>query len=166
MEVAEGERISTKENIGYNCFMEIKIITDLTKQPPRSPRVRLGGFVILARSIDKCRALLAGKIGEYDFDCELDRRLFDWKGITGAELKEFVVEGHNDDEIAAWVRENGAIKTDAEISEWSDDMDVFDYSGDDEGVEWLEQQIKRLGLPVEATLFDYLDADDKASFKK
>ena len=31
---------------------------DLTKQPPRSPRVRLGGCVILPRMLDKGRALL------------------------------------------------------------------------------------------------------------
>ena len=37
---------------------------DLTKQPPRSPRVRLGGYVILPRILDKGRALLAGTQGE------------------------------------------------------------------------------------------------------
>ena len=31
---------------------------DLTKEAPRSPKTKLGGFVILARTIDKCRALL------------------------------------------------------------------------------------------------------------
>jgi hypothetical protein len=138
---------------------------DLTKQPPRSPRVRLDGFVVLARSIDKCRALLSKKIGEYDFDCELDRRLFEWKGITGDNLKKFISEGHTDDEIIEWVKKNGTAKTDAEIAAWSDAMDIFAYEGDDEGIEWLQKQFKRLGLPNEATLFDYLDADDKASFK-
>jgi hypothetical protein len=139
---------------------------DLTKQAPRSPRTRLGGFVILARSIDKCRALLANKVGEYDFDCELDQRLFEWKGITGDELKKFVALGHSDDEIVEWVKKNGVAKTDAEITHWSDAMDTFAYEGDDEGIEWLQKQFKRLGLPKDATLFDYLDADDKASFKK
>ena len=38
---------------------------DLTKQAPRSPRVRLGGYVILPRMLDKGRATLAGKNGEY-----------------------------------------------------------------------------------------------------
>jgi hypothetical protein len=37
---------------------------DLTVRPPRSPRVRLGGYVILPRMLDKCRAMLAGKNGE------------------------------------------------------------------------------------------------------
>ena len=38
---------------------------DLTQFPPRSPRVRLGGYVILPRCLDKCRASLAGKNGEF-----------------------------------------------------------------------------------------------------
>src|SRR6202044_3130060 len=40
---------------------------DLTKFPPRSGRVRLGGYVILPRCLDKGRATLAGKNGEYHF---------------------------------------------------------------------------------------------------
>jgi len=139
---------------------------DLTQEPPRSPRVRLGGFVILARSIDKCRALLSKKIGEYDFDCELDKRLFDWKGITGNNLKKYIASGCSDDEIVEWVKKNGTTKSDAKITAWSDAMDVFAYEGDDEGIEWLQRQFKRLGLSKDATLFDYLDADDKVSFKK
>jgi hypothetical protein len=143
-----------------------KTAKDLTKEPPRSPRIRLGGFAILARSVDKCRALLDGKIGEYDFDCELDRRLFEWKGITGDDLKKLVAEGHSDNEIIEWIKKNGVAKSDAEIAAWSCSMDVFAYEGDQEGIEWLQKQFKRLGLPNASTLFDYLDADDKASFKK
>ena len=33
---------------------------DLTKFPPRSPRVRLGGYAILPRMLDKGRAELTG----------------------------------------------------------------------------------------------------------
>ena len=35
--------------------------TDLTQRPPRSFHVRLGGFVILPRMLDKGRATLAKK---------------------------------------------------------------------------------------------------------
>ena len=41
--------------------------TDLTQRPPRSFRVRLGGFVILARMLDRGRATLAKKNGEYNY---------------------------------------------------------------------------------------------------
>src|SRR6267378_2445381 len=48
---------------------------DLTKEAPRSPRIRVGGYAIPGRTIDKCRALVAGNIGEYHFDCPLDNML-------------------------------------------------------------------------------------------
>ena len=48
---------------------------DLTKQPPRSPRVRLGGYVILPRMLDKGRATIAGKNGEYHYACPLDKQI-------------------------------------------------------------------------------------------
>jgi hypothetical protein len=60
---------------------------DLTKEPPRSPKTRVGGYVILGRTIDKCRALLWGNIGEYHFDCPLDNMLFGWKRIIGDDFK-------------------------------------------------------------------------------
>ncbi len=46
---------------------------DLTQRPPRSPRQRLGGYAILPRMLDKGRATIAGKQGEYHFNCPLDR---------------------------------------------------------------------------------------------
>ena len=49
--------------------MAIKNAPDLTQRPPRSPRVRLGGYVILPRMLDKGRATVAGKHGEYHYAC-------------------------------------------------------------------------------------------------
>jgi hypothetical protein len=40
---------------------------DLTQRPPRSARVKLGGYVILPRISDVGRAHLAGKAGEYKY---------------------------------------------------------------------------------------------------
>src|SRR5713101_1731921 len=60
---------------------------DLTKEAPRSPRIRVGGYAILGRTIDKCRALVAGNIGEYHFDCPLDNMLFGFKGVKGDDFK-------------------------------------------------------------------------------
>jgi len=57
---------------------------DLTQHPPRSPRVRLGGYVHLARLLDKARAFAAGKPGEYVYPCPLDQRFFAFTGIDPA----------------------------------------------------------------------------------
>ena len=68
----------------------MKNTKDLTKVAPRSPYERIGGFAILARTIDKCRATIAGMNGEYNFDCPLDNTLFSFKGIKGDDFKAFV----------------------------------------------------------------------------
>ena len=140
---------------------------DLTKEPPRSPRVKVGGFMILGRTIDKCRALLFGTIGEYHFDCPLDNQLFGFMDLKGDDFKAFVAEGHSDDEIAAWAKKEGMEKTDAEIAEWNKAVSTNNYAGQPaEKKAWLEGENKRLGLDKDGTLFDFLDADDIAGFKK
>ncbi len=75
---------------------------DLTKQAPRSPRVRLGGYVILARMLDKGRAVLAGKNGEYKFACPLDQQFLGFSGIDAEALKQQLAAGKGDGEVLVW----------------------------------------------------------------
>jgi len=140
---------------------------DLTKEPPRSPRVRLGGYVILARTTDKCRAFLAGRIGEYHFDCPLDNMLFGFKGVTGDDFKAKVQTGASDEELASWVDSHGLAKTPEEIKSWSDGMEGLYPYNDPERRDWFAEQTGPLGLdPAKTSLFDWLEADDKASYAK
>ena len=60
---------------------------DLSKQAPHSPRERIDGFAIASRTVDKCRASMAGMLGEYHYDCPLDNVLFSFNGITGEQFK-------------------------------------------------------------------------------
>src|SRR5262245_20260646 len=93
---------------------------DLTQHPPRSARVRLGGYVILARCLDKCRATLAGKKGEYHYACPTDQRFLDFAGIDPEALKAEVKKGLSDTEILAWVNVNARHKRgEWEIAQWS-----------------------------------------------
>ncbi len=149
--------------------MEQKIqAKDLTKEAPRSPYELIGGFAILARTIDKCRAFIAGTIGEYHFDCPLDNLLFGFKGIDAQEFKSYVAGGASDEEIGKWVFEKGLPKTDGEIKLWSEHFHSdLSYSTDPKKSEWFKGECVRLGLdPMKTTLFDYLEVDDKDSFKK
>ncbi len=145
---------------------EYKTGKDLTKEAPRSPKEMIGGFAIIARTIDKCRALLWGNIGEYDFDCPLDNQLFGFKGIKGDDFKKFVEEGHSDEEIAAWVESQGTPRTAEEKAAWAAQVIANNYAGMPDKKGWLEGENARLGLPKDGTLFDFLIADDIASFKK
>ena len=138
---------------------------DLTKEPPRSPKERVGGYVILGRTYDKCRALLWGNIGEYHFDCPLDNRLFGWKGVSGDDFKAEVEKGASDEEMAKWLDSHGQKKTPEEVRAWSDQMMRLKLYDEPDKRDWFIEQVKPLGLdPVTTTLFDWLEADDKTSY--
>ena len=139
---------------------------DLTKQPPRSPRVRLGGYVILPRCLDKGRASLIGKHGEYHYDCPLDQRFLDFVGIKAGPLKKQLATGKGDGEILAWINANAKFKrTNLEIAAWSAFAEQR-VPADPESREYLNAQHKKYGPKREdiATWFDLLDLDDYVSF--
>ncbi len=93
---------------------------DLTKQAPRSPRVRLGGYVLLPRMLDKGRATLAGNNGEYNYACPLDERFLEFAGIDAKALKKQLAAGKGDGEILNWVKQNAKPqRTEPEIEAWS-----------------------------------------------
>src|SRR5262249_37726029 len=91
---------------------------DLTKAAPRSPNQMMGGYVILGRTLDKCRALLGGNIGPYHFNCPLDNMLFGWKRIVGDDFKKAVAEGRNDEEMVQGVDQHGRKRTPEEKKKW------------------------------------------------
>jgi hypothetical protein len=125
----------------------------LTKFPPRSPRVRLGGYVILPRMLDKGRALRAGKHGEYHYNCPLDQRFLEFVGINAAALKKQLDK--SDGEILKWIGKNAKHKrSPQEIAAWSESRDYLNG-------------IHRSAAPKRediATWFDALDLDDFVSF--
>src|SRR5215468_2847149 len=95
-------------------------ISDLTQRAPRSPRVRLGGYVILPRMLDKGRALIAGKQGEYKYACPLDERFLDFVGLDPNALQKQLATGKGDGEILEWIEANVRVKrTPVEIAQWS-----------------------------------------------
>lgn len=95
---------------------------DLTKEYPRSPRETLAGYVIAARMLDKCRAVLAETAGEYHFDCPLDDQFLGFTGIHAEEFKAFVATGATDAEVAAWIGQNSKIKERPEIVAWNNKL--------------------------------------------
>ena len=150
-----------------NKIMSTPIIDrDLTKQAPHSPRERIGGFVIAKRTIDKCRASLAGKLGEYHYDCPLDNGLFSFKGINGKQFKKAVQTAKTYEEVGSWLQANGAKKTSEEIKAWSDAVEAASMMNEPEKRAYFVENCTKLGLnPKKSTTFDWLEADDRASFK-
>ena len=143
------------------------IARDLTKQAPRTPRERIAGFAIASRAIDKCRATLAGTPGEYHYDCPMDKMLFSFKGITGEQFKAAVQASKTYEDVGLWLQSNGALKTPTEIRTWSDEMEAGSLYKDPEKRAYFTADCTRLGLnPQMNTTFDWLEADDRESFRR
>ncbi|MEP6973863.1 MAG: DUF5069 domain-containing protein [Spartobacteria bacterium] len=140
---------------------------DLAKRPPRSPRVRLGGYVLLPRMIDKGRADVAGQIGEYHYNCPLDQRFIEFVGIDPAALREQLAAGKGDGEILAWVNETAQHKRAPwEIEQWSEYMQ---RRGPDSDAETLQHFAEMVGAASQTredikTWADLLDLDDHVTF--
>ena len=95
---------------------------DLNRGFPRSMRVRLNGYVHLARMVDKCRAVLAGTLGEYIYPCPLDERLLEFAGLTADQFTEAVKSNGTDEAMAQWFRQHAAPHTPAELETWNQMM--------------------------------------------
>ncbi len=138
---------------------------DLTKEAPTSPRVRTGGYAILARALDKGRADIAGTVGGYHFDCPLDNYLFGFKEVAGADVRKLLEDGASNEEVATWLDANGKAKTPEEVSAWSDSVEAARPYDHEDKKEWFIGVCAEAGVdPATSTLFDYLEADDKVSF--
>lgn len=146
--------------------MALNHVIDLTQRPPRSPRVRLGGYVILPRCLDKGRATLAGKNGEYHYACPLDQRFLEFAGVDPEALKKQLAAGKSDTEVLAWINENGSHKhSDAEIAAWSA-FHEHRAPADPESRKYFNDIHEKVAPKREdiSTWFDILDVDDYTSF--
>jgi hypothetical protein len=139
-----------------------------TQEVPHSPRDRFGGFAIIGRTADKCRASITGKLGEYHYDCPLDNQLFSFKGVNESQFKNAVTTAKSYEDVAAWLQNNGNRKTEQEIEAWSDQagaLKLKDCPALKDHQEEARQSCEKLGLDFDAaTLFEWLEADDEASF--
>ena len=140
--------------------------TDLTTRPPRSARARLGGYALLPRMLDKGRAELLGKNGDYHFACPLDQNILSFVGIDPAALKAELAAGKGDGEILEWIEANAQHERSAfEIAQWSAWRDQV-VPTDVEGREFFNGLHKGAGPKRGdiATWADVLDLDDYVSF--
>ena len=140
---------------------------DLTQRPPRSVRVRLGGYVLLPRMLDKGRATIAGKNGEYHFNCPLDQHILGFLGIDAEALKTELAKDISDEEVLAWITTNAKHKRSPwEISQWSDYQDRRGPDGDAETLAFFAGYAAKLSKTREdqRTWADILDIDDYITF--
>ncbi len=142
------------------------VAPDLRQRPPRSPRVRLGGYVILPRMLDKGRATIAGQNGEYHYACPMDQHFLNYTGIDPDQLREELAAGKGDSNILEWVQANARYSREPwEIAQWSSYHEVRTPS-DYETREYFNEQHEQASVLREdiVTWFDLLDLDDYTTF--
>jgi hypothetical protein len=140
---------------------------NLTQRPPRSPRVRLGGYVLLARILDKGRAEIAGTAGEYKYNNPIDRHWFRFAGVTPEALRAELAKGAGDGDILEWVKATTTQRRERwEIQQWSAYHSERGPDSDAETLEWFAGHVAALSKTREdvITWFDYLDLDDHVTF--
>ena len=122
--------------------------------------------MILPRVLDKGRATLAGKHGEYIYNCPLDQRLFAFAGTEAEALKQQLASGSGDGEILAWLAANSTTKpSPSEIAAWSAYQEQRG-PGDPESREYFNGIQVKVAPKREdiVTWFDLLDVDDHVTF--
>jgi hypothetical protein len=121
---------------------------------------------MLARVLDKARALLVGKVGDYKYNNPMDQHFFAFTGISAEALLEQAKTGAGDWALLVWVNANASPKrAPHEIRAWSAWLETMPV-GEAEDLEWFAAQAKRIN-PARTdlqTIMDYLDADDHVSF--
>ena len=140
---------------------------DLTQRPPRSFRVRLGNYVVLAHMLDKGRATLAGKNGEYIYNSSTDQRLVKFLGFDPDALSKELATGKGDGEILEWVQAHSKTpRTPWEIEAWSAFMEKRGLEGDAETLAFFAEYLGKLSKTREdvKTMFEFGELDDYVSF--
>jgi hypothetical protein len=137
---------------------------DLTQHPPRSVRVRLGGYAHLARLLDKARAVIAGKGADYHYNCPLDQQLFAFTGISAEAMLAEIKTGKTDTQILAWVNETSKRQR-YEVIAWSAWLEQHGPGGAP-GHEWAASVIKgnKSDRDDIRSFADILDFDDYHSY--
>ena len=137
---------------------------DLTQHPPRSVRVRIGGYAHLARLLDKARAVIANKGADYHYNCPLDQQLFAFVGVTADAMLAEIKVGKSDLEMLTWLNANTK-RQPYEVLAWSAWLEQLG-PGDAEGHEWIASVIQGHKSAREdiRSFAEMLDLDDFISY--
>ncbi|MAG84829.1 DUF5069 domain-containing protein [Candidatus Poribacteria bacterium] len=134
---------------------------DLTKNFPRSPYEKVDGYMMLGRTIDKAHATLQGLLGEYMYDCPLDKRLFGFLGISAPQLLELVENSENDEDVVDSLKTIQVERSTEEIEQFNDQI-LESGPNDDESQVYFERlrQKHAPDRPDISSWFDIIEAEE------
>jgi hypothetical protein len=122
----------------------------------------------LPRILDKGRASLAGKLGEYHFGGKgMDRHFFTFTGLDHEALTKEIARGSGDGELLAWINANAKLPRQPwEIAAWSAYHEQRTPDSDAETITYFAEAVGKFSKTREdiATWFDLLDLDDHCTF--
>src|SRR5437870_8308506 len=130
------------------------------KQFPRSPRETLADYVLAARAVDKCRAVLAGWQGEYHSNCPVDQLWLKFTEIDYDSFKSFLATGATDNEVVVWIGEHAKKRSRTEIIAWNNkqrDLRLSDLSPEIQ--EYMEDYIQKY-VPRNRVVYHWFDVYD------
>jgi hypothetical protein len=141
---------------------------DLTKEYPVSVREKLHGIVQLKRTIDKGKAFAAGTVGEYHYNCPMDKAVFSFLGIDHEALLAVIKKAKSDQEIYDYVKPFVSKKSPIDVEKWNKDWLIYGPTPGSEGEAYflsLRGQIAPDRIDVVAWA-DLLDLDEKRQVPK
>lgn len=131
---------------------------DLSKQPPRSPHVKISGIMVLARTIDKMRAALpGGNMGPYRIP-GFSTRMLDAVGINVDDLQAEVARAGSEDEVVEWVRAHADPAKFDEINKTLAARSVNDI--DPERIEYFRSNYPHYAEVKSGLIADIIEHDD------
>lgn len=140
---------------------------DLTQRPPRSPRCRLGGYVTLPRMLDKGRATILGRNGEFIYNASFDQHIINFLRFDPEALLQELAAGKSDKEILEWLKTNAEFQPSPwEIEQWSDYMIRRTPDSDADTLIFFYRRVRLFSKTREdiKTWMDLIDLDDFVTF--
>lgn len=134
----------------------------------RSPRERLGGYVLLPRLIDKVRLHARGQLPpEYGKNLlspdpmTLDGRFLALTGLDGEQLRRAILSAATDEAVLTWVDRHARSHAPAEKDGWAEKIEA--YRPDPARVAYRRQVYADLASRVDVgslNVFDLIDMDE------
>jgi Domain of unknown function (DUF5069) len=135
--------------------------------PLRSPRVTLGGYILLPRLIDKIRLHAKGSLPtEYVSNllapapC-LDGQFLAFTGLDPEALRKAILAAKTDAEVLDWVERNAKSHSETEKRQWMEEIDSYRPN-----VQWAEYRreiYKNVAAkvdPASLSILDLIDMDE------
>jgi hypothetical protein len=135
---------------------------DLTKSYPRSVHAKWQGVVQLGRTIDKGKAQARGNVGDYHYNCPMDRAVFAFLGIDHVKLLDAIKSAKSDADIEAFTRPYVAAKPAEEITRWNREWVTHEPDNDGSRAAFLDLRNQVAPDRTDVTAWaDLLDLDEK-----